>query len=58
MTAHLEQGPLFASPETIARGIGRAIDRGKDVVYLPFFWRVIMLVIRMIPEPLFKRLKL
>lgn len=58
MTAHLPQGPLFAKPATIARGIHRAIRGGGDVVYLPWFWRFIMLVIRVIPEPLFKRLKL
>ena len=58
MTAHLERGPLFAAPETIARGIHRALRHGGDVIYLPGFWRIIMGVIRAIPESLFKRLKL
>ncbi len=58
MTAHLDKGLLFARPETVARGIVRAIERGADVVYLPWFWRVIMLVIRLIPERVFKRLRL
>ena len=58
MTAHMEQTLLFASPETVARGILRALRRGRDVVYLPWFWRWIMLVIRLIPERVFKRLKL
>jgi short-subunit dehydrogenase len=58
MTAHMEKGLLFSKPETIARGIHRAIRRGTDVVYLPWFWRVIMGVIRLIPEPVFKRMKL
>ena len=49
---------LWAHPDRIARGIVRAIDRRRSVVYLPWFWRWIMLVIRQIPEPLFKRLKL
>jgi decaprenylphospho-beta-D-erythro-pentofuranosid-2-ulose 2-reductase len=49
---------LVASPEAVARGIYQAIARGKDVVYLPWFWRWIMLVIRLVPEALFKRLKL
>ena len=30
----------------------------KDVLYTPFFWRWIMLVIKSIPERIFKRLKL
>jgi decaprenylphospho-beta-D-erythro-pentofuranosid-2-ulose 2-reductase len=58
MTAHLKQGLLFASPEKIARGIVSAIERRKDVVYLPFFWRPIMLIIRAVPERIFKRLNL
>jgi len=36
----------------------QAIDRRRNIVYLPWFWRWIMLGIRHIPEPLFKRLKL
>ena len=33
-----------------------AIDKGRDVVYTPGYWRYIMWVIRLIPESLFKRL--
>jgi len=58
MTAHLEQGVLFASPEKIALGIVSAIDHRKDVVYLPWFWRPILSIIRSIPERIFKRLDL
>ncbi|MGO8735492.1 MAG: SDR family oxidoreductase [Terriglobia bacterium] len=48
---------LVASPESVAKGIFRAIVKGKDVVYLPWFWRPIMLVVRSIPEGIFKRLR-
>lgn len=59
MTAHLPKGgPLWAKPETIAAGIVAAIDKGRDVVYLPWFWRIVMLIIRHIPERIFKRLSL
>ena len=58
MTAHLKQGLLFASPEKIARGIVAAIERKKDVVYLPWFWRPIMFIIRAIPERIFKKMSL
>jgi decaprenylphospho-beta-D-erythro-pentofuranosid-2-ulose 2-reductase len=58
MTAAFEKGPLWTAPETIARGIVDAIDRGRDVAYLPWFWRLIMLVIASIPERVFKRLSL
>lgn len=58
MTSHLPKGFLFAKPDQIAKGIVRAMRRRANVVYLPSFWRWIMLPIRLLPEPLFKRLKL
>lgn len=58
MTAAFPKGALWAQPEQVARGIVAAIDRRKDEVYLPGFWRLIMLVIRHIPERIFKRLSL
>jgi short-subunit dehydrogenase len=58
MTAGLKQGPLFASSATVGKGIYTAIQKRKNVVYLPAFWRLIMLVVKAIPEPIFKRLSL
>ena len=59
MTAHLpQQGPLWAQPDDVAEGIVKAVDKQKDVVYLPGFWALIMLIIRLIPERIFKRLSL
>lgn len=57
MTAGFKKGPLWASPATVGAGIHRAMQRGSGVVYLPGFWRAIMLAIRLIPEPLFTRLR-
>ena len=53
-----KRGLLWAQPATVAAGLLRAIEGGKEVVYLPWFWRSIMLVIRHIPEHAFKRLSL
>ena len=59
MTAAIaNKGALWAQPDRVAAGIVKAIDRRRNIVYLPWFWRWIMLVIRHIPEPLFRRLKL
>jgi len=49
---------LVAAPQHIGERIVAALDRSADVVYLPWFWRYIMLVIKLIPEPVFKRMKL
>ena len=49
---------LVATPESVGRTIHRAVQREKDVMYVPWFWRYILLIIRAIPERVFKRLSL
>ncbi len=49
---------LVADPDDVGRRIVRALDGHADVIYVPWFWRLILMIIRAIPEPLFKRLKL
>lgn len=59
MTAGLPlPGPLVASPEKVSRDIVRAIDKRKDTLYTPWFWAIIMLIIRSVPKPVFKRTSL
>jgi decaprenylphospho-beta-D-erythro-pentofuranosid-2-ulose 2-reductase len=58
MTRDFKKGALWAKPESVARGIVRAVDRRKAVVYLPWFWSIIMLIIKHVPEFVFKRIKL
>lgn len=49
---------LLASPEKVARDITKAVDKGRNTIYTPWFWRPVMLVIGLVPEFVFKRLKL
>ncbi len=58
MTVAFKKGALWAKPEVIAQGIVWAIDKKRDVVYLPGFWWLIMTIIRHIPERVFKKLSL
>lgn len=58
MTAHLPQGPLFATPDAVARDILKAIASQRDILYTPWFWRWIMAIIRVVPEWKFKRMDL
>ena len=58
MTEAFEKGLLWVKPERVARDIIAAIEHGRDVVYTPWFWRWIMLVIKLVPESLFKRMSL
>ena len=57
MTAGFTKGPLWASPERVAQDIVRAMERRRSVIYTPWFWRWIMLIIRHLPERLFVRLR-
>lgn len=52
------QSPLIASPSKVARDIVKAIRCRRRVLYTPFYWRYIMLIIRAIPAPLFRKLGL
>jgi len=59
MTAHMPRGGMpFASPDTVARDILRAAERGRAVLYTPWFWRWIMLAIRAAPRALLHRTRL
>lgn len=51
-------GPLWATPERVAADIRRGIERGAAVVYTPWFWRFILLIIRALPDPIFRRTRL
>lgn len=52
------KGILWAQPDTIAQGIIKSMKKGKNSVYLPSFWFWIMLIIKNIPEFIFKKLSL
>ena len=51
------KGPaiLLAEPEAVARDIVRGIRSGKAVVYTPGFWRLVMAIIRALPESLARK---
>jgi len=53
MTSGCKKSPFFATPKTIAKGIVGAITKKKDVVYLPVYWRWIMVVIKISPGQFF-----
>ena len=49
---------LTASPSEVANAIERAVRKNQDVVYVRPVWRLIMTVIRSIPEQIFKRMSI
>ncbi|PJE29170.1 hypothetical protein SAMN06297129_0944 [Pseudooceanicola antarcticus] len=50
--------PLTAQPEELGAAVVRAVTRRRNVIYTRPVWRLIMAIIRAIPEPLFKKLSL
>lgn len=60
MTEHIDKGgPLWAKPEQVARRLKAVADRPTSpVVYIPWFWRWIMLLVRNAPAAVFHKTKL
>ncbi len=57
MTAHLKgQGGKLASVEQVAQEIVKGMAAGKVVVYAPGKWALIMMVIRHLPNFIFKKM--
>jgi len=49
---------LVASPDAVASDILKAVEKKKNTIYTPFFWRYIMLIITHIPEAIFKKMSI
>jgi short-subunit dehydrogenase len=50
MTEGLKPPPFAGEPQQVARDVARAIERGTPVLYTPRIWALVMLVIRMLPR--------
>ncbi len=57
MTAGLEPAPLASTPEAVATAVYAAIDGRAQTIWVPRTLRWLMLVMRLLPRPLFRRLK-
>jgi short-subunit dehydrogenase len=59
MTENLKLPALLtAKPEDIGAAVYSAVQKKKNIIYVKWFWRWIMLIITSIPEFIFKKLKL
>ncbi|HYK57516.1 MAG TPA: SDR family oxidoreductase [Flavisolibacter sp.] len=59
MTEHLKLPALLtAKPDDVANAIYKGVRKKKDVIYVKWFWRWIMLIITSLPEGMFKKKKL
>jgi len=58
MTKNLREGAHWSAPQKVAKRIHSSSKSGPDIVYVPFFWRGIMAIVKAIPEVIFKKLNL
>jgi hypothetical protein len=59
MTEHLKlPKPLTAKPEEVGEAVYNGVANKKNIIYVKWFWRWIMLIITSIPESIFKKRKL
>lgn len=58
MTQDFKKGLLWAKPNFVAKKIVSAIDKKQQVIYVPYFWKYIMCLIKSIPEKIFSRMSL
>lgn len=59
MTAGMDlPAKLTAQPEELGAAVLKAVNRKRNVIYVRPVWALVMAIIRNIPEPVFKKLKL
>ena len=58
MTWGLGKMPFMTTPEAVTRDILRGVKKRRNVIYTAGIWRVVMAVIRAVPEPIFKKLSI
>jgi decaprenylphospho-beta-D-erythro-pentofuranosid-2-ulose 2-reductase len=57
MTEGLQPAPLSCTPQEVARVVVDGLDHGAHTVWAPASLRWLMLVVRMLPRPLLRRMK-
>ncbi len=56
LSAHVKEAPMTVNKEDVAQLAVRSADRGKEIVWAPPPFRFVMIVLRHIPRPIFRKL--
>lgn len=56
MSAHVKEAPLTVDKEDVAKQIVAAVADGKELIWVPPAFRYVMMVLRHIPTPIFRKL--
>lgn len=57
MTEHVKPAFFHGEPDRAAPVIVKGIEQGRDVIYVPRWWRPVMWLVRHIPACIFKRMR-
>ncbi|WP_152363163.1 decaprenylphospho-beta-D-erythro-pentofuranosid-2-ulose 2-reductase [Microlunatus speluncae] len=56
MTDGLSPTPLSSTPEEVAEAATDGIRQGKELIWVPGPWRIVMSILRHVPRPIFRKL--
>ncbi|MFT4125584.1 MAG: decaprenylphospho-beta-D-erythro-pentofuranosid-2-ulose 2-reductase [Gordonia sp. (in: high G+C Gram-positive bacteria)] len=56
LSAHVAEAPLTVDKEDVAKAAVAAVDAGKDLIWVPGPFRFVMMGLRHIPRPVFRKL--
>ena len=57
MTAGLGRKPLSTTTDVVAKATVNAMAAGKELIWVPWYLRYLMMVMKLIPRFIFRRLK-
>ena len=58
MTAGLKSPPFATTPEAVGDAIVRAVASGDELIWVPGILRYVMIAMKLVPRPIFRRLKI
>jgi decaprenylphospho-beta-D-erythro-pentofuranosid-2-ulose 2-reductase len=58
MTAGMDEAPGAVDPAAVSTAVADALRSGRAIVYVPGFLRWVMLILKLLPRPIFRRLPL
>ena len=47
---------LISEPEAVALKVKKGIQKNKEIIFINIFWQVIMIIVKLIPEKIYKKL--
>lgn len=56
LSAHVKEAPLTVNKEDVAKLAVSSADKGKELVWAPGTFRFVMIILRHIPRPIFRKL--